>query len=213
MLLNSNSYNSNFLLIRTFFSVLWPKNALANLNFRIFKNNEDKYLFFTLIVVKYLLVYRQILLLQKTEVCRESVVLLHCLNLLFFLLLKPDWSFHCWHVENTKRFWRTVQTFLLKDFQPHHHIFKLRLSICHTRSLVLVKLSEFFHFWESTLSCKHDNLLYEFSDCIPWPKILQFYLVATEINEKVEWMGHCLKSGSEGWLEKLLLKEEMLLLW
>ena len=78
MLLNSNSDNSNFSLIRTFFSVLWPKNALANSNFRTLtitngKKNQDKYLILTLIVVKYLLVYKQILLLQKNEVCRESV--------------------------------------------------------------------------------------------------------------------------------------------
>ena len=62
MLLNSNAYNSNFSLIRTFFSVLWQENALANSGFRTFtvkngKKNEDKYLIFTLIVVKYLLVY------------------------------------------------------------------------------------------------------------------------------------------------------------
>ena len=117
MLLNSNSDNLNFSLIQMFFSVLWPKNALANSNFRTFivtygKKNEDKYLNFTLIVVKYLSVYWQILLVQKNEVCRESVVLFHCLNLLFFLLLQPDSSFHCLHVENTKRFWRNVQTFL-----------------------------------------------------------------------------------------------------
>ena len=65
MQLNSNSDNSNFLLIQTLFSVLWPKNALANSNFCTFtvtngKKNEDKYLIFTLIVVKYLLVYKQI---------------------------------------------------------------------------------------------------------------------------------------------------------
>ena len=92
MLLNSNSDNSNFSLIRTFFSVLWPKNALNNSDFRTFtvvtngKKNEDKYLIFTLIGVKYLLVYKQILLLQKNEVCRESVAVLHRLNLLFCTL-------------------------------------------------------------------------------------------------------------------------------
>ena len=62
MLLNLNSDNSNFSLIRTFFLVLCPKNALANSDLRTFtvtngKKNEDKYLMFTLIVVKYLLVY------------------------------------------------------------------------------------------------------------------------------------------------------------
>ena len=62
MLLNSNSDNSNFSLIRTgFFSVLLPKNALDNLDLRTFtvingKKNEDKYLMFTLSEVKYLLV-------------------------------------------------------------------------------------------------------------------------------------------------------------
>ena len=54
MLLNSNSDNSNFSLIRTFFSVVWPKKALTNSDFRTFtvtngKKNEDKYLIFTLI--------------------------------------------------------------------------------------------------------------------------------------------------------------------
>ena len=62
MLLNSNSGNSNFSLIQTFFSVLCPKNALANSDYRTFtvthrKKNEDKYLIFTLIVVKYILFY------------------------------------------------------------------------------------------------------------------------------------------------------------
>ena len=63
MLLNSNSDNSNFSLIRTgFFSVFLPKNALDNLDLRTFtvtngKKNEDKYLMFTLSEVKYLLVY------------------------------------------------------------------------------------------------------------------------------------------------------------
>ena len=62
MLLNSNSDNSNFLLSETFFSVLWPKKALVNSNFSTFtltygKKIEDKYLIFTLIVVKYLLVF------------------------------------------------------------------------------------------------------------------------------------------------------------
>ena len=62
MLLNSNSDNSNFWLIRTFCSVLWPKNALADSDFHTFtvtngKKNEDKYLIFTLVVVKYILVY------------------------------------------------------------------------------------------------------------------------------------------------------------
>ena len=104
-------------LIRTFFSVLWPKSALPNSDFRTFtvtngKKNEDKCLIFKLIVVKYLLVYEQILLFHKNEVCMESAVLLHCLNLLFCPLLQPDSSFHCLHVDNTKRFWRNVQTFL-----------------------------------------------------------------------------------------------------
>ena len=63
-----------------FFLVLWPKNALANSDFCTFtvtnkKKNEDKYLIFTLIVMKYLLVYYQFLLFQKDEVCRESAVL------------------------------------------------------------------------------------------------------------------------------------------
>ena len=45
-------------------------------------------------------------------------------------------------------------------------------------------------------------------------KILQKCQVfATEINGKVEWMGNCLKSGSKSWTGRLLLKEEMLLLW
>ena len=79
-------------------------------------------------------------------------------------------SFHCFHVENTKQFWWNVQTFLSKDVQPHHHIFQLRMRICHTCSLVLVQLWEILYFWESTLSCKHDNLWYEFSDRISWPK-------------------------------------------
>ena len=43
-------------------------------------------------------------------------------------------------------------------------------------------------------------------------KNVKFYLVATEINEKVGWMGNCLKSGSESWTGRLLLKEAMLLL-
>ena len=41
-------------------------------------------------------------------------------------------------------------------------------------------------------------------------KMASFYLVATEINEKVGWMGNCLKSGSESWTRSLLLKEEIL---
>ena len=41
-----------------FFLLFWPKNALANSDFRTFtvtngKKNEDKYLIFTLIVVEY----------------------------------------------------------------------------------------------------------------------------------------------------------------
>ena len=43
-------------------------------------------------------------------------------------------------------------------------------------------------------------------------KISSFHLVATEINEKVGWLGKCLKSGSESWAGSLLLKEELLLL-
>ena len=42
-------------------------------------------------------------------------------------------------------------------------------------------------------------------------KMSSFYLVATEINERVTWMGNCLKSGSESWTGGLLLNEEMLL--
>ena len=61
MLFNWNYNNSNFLLIWKYFSVAWPKNALANSDFRTFtvtkgRKNEDKYYIFTLIVVKYLLV-------------------------------------------------------------------------------------------------------------------------------------------------------------
>ena len=64
MLLNSNSYNLDFSLIGMFFLVLWPKDTLANSDFCTFtvtnkKKNEDKYLIFTLIVMKYLLVYKQ----------------------------------------------------------------------------------------------------------------------------------------------------------
>ena len=43
-------------------------------------------------------------------------------------------------------------------------------------------------------------------------RMSSFYLIATEINKNVRWMGNCLKSGSEGWTGSLLLKEEMLLL-
>ena len=43
-------------------------------------------------------------------------------------------------------------------------------------------------------------------------KKTSFYLASTEVNEKVGWMGNCLKSGSESWTGSLLLKEEMLLL-
>ena len=48
MLFNWNYNNSNFLLIWKYFSVAWPKNALANSDFRTFtvtkgKKNEDKY--------------------------------------------------------------------------------------------------------------------------------------------------------------------------
>ena len=62
MLLNSNSDNSKFSLIRTVFIVLWPKNIVVNLDFRTFtvtygKKNEDKHLIFTLIVGKCILVY------------------------------------------------------------------------------------------------------------------------------------------------------------
>ena len=53
-----------------------------------------------------------------------------------------------------------------------HHIFQLWLHTCLSRSLFLVELWEFLHFWESTSSCKHDDLWYEFSDRIPWPKVL-----------------------------------------
>ena len=104
-----------FVNLNVFFSVLWPNNALANSNFRTFtakngKKNEDKYLIFILIVVKYLLVYSQILLLQKNEIRRESVS--GNLNLHFCLLLQPVNSLHCLHVENTKWFWWNMQTFL-----------------------------------------------------------------------------------------------------
>ena len=116
MVLNSNSGNSNFSLIQTFFSVLWLKNALANSDFRTLtvtngKKNERAYLISTLIVVKYLSVYEQISLLQKNEVCRESVVLFYRLNVVFCPLHQPESSFHCLHVENTKWIWRNVQTF------------------------------------------------------------------------------------------------------
>ena len=43
-------------------------------------------------------------------------------------------------------------------------------------------------------------------------KMSSFYLNTTGINEKVGWIGNCLKSGSESWTRSLLLKEEMLLL-
>ena len=43
-------------------------------------------------------------------------------------------------------------------------------------------------------------------------KNIKFLPVTTEINEKVGWMGNCLKSGSESWTGSLLLKEKMLLL-
>ena len=42
MLLNSNSDNSNFSLIQTFFSVLWPTNALANWNLRTFSHKRKE---------------------------------------------------------------------------------------------------------------------------------------------------------------------------
>ena len=43
-------------------------------------------------------------------------------------------------------------------------------------------------------------------------KMSSFYLVATELKEKVGWMGNRLKSDSESWTGWLLLKEETLLL-
>ena len=53
---------------------------------------------------------------------------------------------------------------------PHYSTATAYLSyLC---SLVRVELWEFLHFWESTSSCKHDNLWYEFSDHILWPKLL-----------------------------------------
>ena len=43
-------------------------------------------------------------------------------------------------------------------------------------------------------------------------KMSSFYLAATEINEKVGWMGNCLNSDSESCTGSLLLKEGMFLL-
>ena len=38
-----------------------------------------------------------------------------------------------------------------------------------------------------------------------------FTLCITEMNKKVEWMKHCLKSGLEEWTRNFLLKEKKLL--
>ena len=43
-------------------------------------------------------------------------------------------------------------------------------------------------------------------------KMSSFYLVTTEINGKVGWMGNSLKSDSESWTGSLLLKEGIFLL-
>ena len=87
MLLNSNSDNSSFLLVWTFF---WPfgQKELS----LIWTSVHLTFLIFTLIVIKYLLHYYQILHLQKNEVCRKSAVFLHHLNLLFCLLIQFKFS-------------------------------------------------------------------------------------------------------------------------
>ena len=87
-------------------------------------------------------------------------------------------------------------------------IYQLKSEKCYGGKLSKICITDMTAemFWAKVTQVRH----WEWQESTMLKKCQVF---ATEINGKVGWMGNCLKSGSESWTGRLLLKEEMLLLW
>ena len=174
MLLNSNSDNLNFSLIRTFF---W---SFGQKRLSLIQSSVQS---------------------QTGRKMKKNTQFLHCGKTSFSLLINfasPEkWSmqgicspsplpkFTLLPVTSARQqfSWlarRKYETVFAKraDFPlegcptTSPHLLTANAHLSYLCSLVRVELWEFLDFWESTSSCKHDNLWYEFADHILWSKIL-----------------------------------------